>query len=152
MEIAIAAISIFSITGAVWLLNRIRILPFKVCPICAGVSGTWLWMLAGMFLGLLPTSNFLLPTSILMGGSVVGIAYQIEKRLPSGRSPLVWKILFIPSGFAAVYTLISSQWTPSMILIVFLGALSLIFIRPRKEHVPASKTVEELEEKMKNCC
>ena len=75
----------FLIAGIAWFLNRILLLrfnsgrAFKICPVCAGFAGTWLWMLIGMLLGLIPTSDFQLPTAFLMGGSVVGIAYQIGK-------------------------------------------------------------------------
>lgn len=41
--------------------------------------------------------------AMLLGGSVAGIAYQVEQRLPLERSPLLWKILFIPAGFVAAY-------------------------------------------------
>jgi len=49
MFIVITTISIVAITGLVW--GAKKILPFPVCPICAGVSGTWLWMLGLRFLG-----------------------------------------------------------------------------------------------------
>ncbi|MDP2664447.1 MAG: hypothetical protein Q8O97_00530 [bacterium] len=91
-------VSIAVITGAVWLVGKV--LPFKVCPICAGVSGTWLWMLVALFLGY---EIDLVIAAMLLGGSVVGIAYQLEKRLPAGHSPLLWKALFVPAGFVVAY-------------------------------------------------
>lgn len=152
MFIAITTISIFAITGLIWLANRIQP-PFKICPICAGVSGTWLWMLAGKFLGY---EVDLVMLALLMGGSVVGIAYQIEKRLPSNRSPLLWKTLFIPTGFIAVYSVISSWWLVFIVLAAFLIVLALVFTEQEKSNKATATTqnpkVEELEKKMKNCC
>ncbi|MDP2664392.1 MAG: hypothetical protein Q8O97_00255, partial [bacterium] len=85
------------------------------------------------------------------GGSVVGIAYQLEKRLPAGRSPLLWKALFVPAGFVVAYSLVSFQWA---ILAGFLGiAFVLVWVffkSPGKERL--SVQVEELKKKMKNCC
>ncbi len=167
MLIAIVTISILAITGLTWLLNRI--LPFKICPICAGVSLTWLWMLAAKFLGY---EIDLLILAMLMGGSVVGIAYQIEKKLlarrslarpaepwrsggeggPDGRSPLLWKTLFIPVGFVAAYGILMQWWSVFLVSIIFLLQIAFIFLSPKKESRGRNQKVGELEEKMKNCC
>lgn len=74
----IAIISILSLTSIVWVLNKILLI--KICPICAGVSLTWLWMLLGMGYGLLSIEKYQLITAILMGGSVVGITNKIEEK------------------------------------------------------------------------
>ena len=151
MFIAVVTISIFAITGFIWPLNRILL--FKICPICAGVSGTWLWMLAAKFLGY---EIDMLILAMLMGGSVVGIAYQIEKHLPSNHSPLLWKTLFIPFGFVAVYSVILSWWLVFIVLATILATLALIFTEQKKSDkatfAKKSSRVEELENKMKNCC
>lgn len=157
MEIIIAIISIFGIAGLTWLLNRF--LGAKVCPICAGVFGTWLWMLIGILSGRLSVANYQLPVAILMGGSVVGIAYRIEKRLPQTsagwRTPLLLKTLFIPTGFAAVYGILASWWFIFIILAVSLLILTLMFIGQIKDKIISerqNRKVEELEDEMKNCC
>jgi len=117
MVIVTATISILVITTLVWFLNKV--LSRKVCPICAGVAGTWIWMLIGILTNQLSVISYQLLVGILMGGSVVGIAYQLEKRLSAGsagwRTPLLWKILFIPIGFAAVYSLlfVAGFWSRS---------------------------------------
>ena len=148
MFLAITIISIFAITGLVWLFDRV--LSFNICPICAGVSGTWLWMLAAKFLGY---EIELIILAMLMGGSIVGIAYQIEKRLPSNHSSLLWKVLFIPAGFIAVYSVISSWWILFITATVILIIMVLIFTRkPSSNAAKDSEAVEELKKKMKNCC
>lgn len=150
MLIAITLISILAITGLVWLFNRA--LPFKICPICTGVSGTWLWLLIAKFLGY--EIDMIIP-AMLMGGSVVGIAYQIEKRLPPNRSPFLWKTLFIPAGFVAVYSVLSSWWSAFIVLATLLTILTLRFVEQTKNistPMEQNQEVEELEKKMKNCC
>jgi len=120
MLIFITIISILVITFAVWIINKI--LPFRVCPICTGVSLTWLWLIAAYFFGY--HIDLLIP-AILMGGSVVGIAYQIEKRLPLPDTQLLWKTLFIPTGFITVYSFIRGWWE---IFFGSIGTLILLFI------------------------
>ncbi len=160
MLITIAITSILGITAFVWLVNRI--LPIRICPICAGVSGTWLGLIAAYFLGY-PVD--LIVPALLMGGSVVGIAYQLEKKLPvrhslskrgggesaGWRTPLFWKTLFIPAGFIAAYGILVNQWSMLVAACIFLFGLSFLFLSPRT-NVNKNKKVEELEEKMKNCC
>lgn len=151
MLIAITTISIFAITGFVWLVNRI--LPLKICPICAGVSGTWLWLLAAKFLGY--EIDLLIP-AILMGGSVVGIA---------NRLPLPSKTLFISVGFVAVYSVLASWWTAFIVATTILVIVALRFTEeprameengkvaaPSGRASPHEMRREELEKKMKKCC
>lgn len=148
MFIAIAIASIFGITALVWFLNKF--LPRPLCPICIGVSGTWVWMLGALVLGY--EVELIFP-ALLMGGSVVGVAYQLEKRLPENASPLLWKALFIPSGFAAFYSVLVKRWGVLAALSVIVFSIAIVFFRksPNKG-VADSRGVEELEEKMKNCC
>ncbi|MBI2588053.1 hypothetical protein HYW30_02015 [Candidatus Azambacteria bacterium] len=148
MPIIVTVISILVITGFVWLLNRL--LPFRICPICAGVSGTWLWILAGMYSGWLETESWQLVAAMLIGGSVVGIAYQIEKHLPADRSPLLWKTLFIPAGFVAAASALASRWLTFGAAALTLFVLPLIFLN-RSEH-SASATWKTIKEKLKDCC
>lgn len=158
MTIVIAVASIFVLTGLAWAVGKF--LPFRVCPICTGVSGTWIWMLVGMAIGQLPVTSYQLPVALLMGGTVVGLAYQLEKRLPTGddrwQSPLLWKILFIPTGFFGAYSLIGASWNLFAAAIVILAAIAVLFFyRGTWVGEPPSKkdqAVAELEKKMKQCC
>lgn len=149
MPIIIVAISVSAITAFVWLLGRVS--PFKICPICAGVSGTWAWMLVGMFLGFLPTPDLLLPTSILMGGSVVGIAYRLEKRLTGGNMPLFWKSAFMIAGFATAYELVSFRWGYATIAFVMVALIGLFFPKFAGEDKDEKK-IKEIEKGLEQCC
>ncbi len=148
MTLVTAIISIFAIFGAVWLLNKI--MPFKICPVCAGVAGTWLWMLTGKFFGYTVDTVVL---TLLMGGSVVGIAYQIEKHIPTTRSPVFFKLLFIPIGLIAADSLIAFRWTHFLVALLAMLVVSLEFLNHPKPHSQTeSKKVEELKKRMQNCC
>lgn len=160
MEILIAITSILVVTALFWVLNKL--LPFKVCPICAGVAGTWLWMLVGMLSGYLSTINYQLITAVLMGGSVVGIANLLEKRFPQSsdgwRTPLLWKTLFIPAGFAAVYGILLANWyilAASAILLVFIAlyfTAKLPLGTENKKDPRHDGKVEKIEKEMEKCC
>ena len=140
-------VSIFAIAGLAWAAKKLLRVP--VCPICLGVGGTWLWMLIGRSLGYAVDATML---SILLGGSVAGIAYLVEKRLPLGRSPMLWKTLFIPAGFVAAYGLAASQWILFAVMGVALVLLTAFFLVPPATSGKPSETVEELKKKMQQCC
>jgi len=145
--ILITAISILAITGLAWLAGRV--LPFTVCPVCVGVAGTWLWMLAARFAGFAVDASML---AILLGGSVVGIVYQLEKHLPQGRSPLLWKTLCLPIGFVAAYGVAVPHWSLLAIVVAALLLLTAVFFVPRRHSEKDSAAVEKLERAMKKCC
>ncbi len=140
MAIYIALASILVIAAMAWLIRRF--LSFgegsafggkvNICPICAGVAGTWLWMFAGILTDQLPIASYQLPIAILMGGSVVGIAYQIEKKLPAERSPFLWKLIFIPAGFFAVYSALAIYWPLAAGIGITLAIFGLWLLRPTK--------------------
>jgi len=142
-----ATVSIFAIAGLAWAAKKLLRAP--VCPICLGVGGTWLWMVIARSVGYAVDVTML---SILLGGSVAGIAYQVEKRLPQGRSPLLWKTLFIPAGFVAAYALAAPQWILFAVMSVALVLLTAFFLVPPAASGEQSETVEQLKKKMEQCC
>ena len=75
----LAILSVLIITLVVWFVNKL--LPFKICPVCAGVMLTWIWMFFGMWFGLLSVSQYEIPTAILMGASIGGIVTELKKIL-----------------------------------------------------------------------
>lgn len=143
MLITIAVISILAISALAWLVNKV--LSLAVCPICAGTFLTWVWLVGAHFLGY--EINLAVP-ALLMGGTVVGVMYKLEKKfsdLPSARL-LLWKILFVPAGFAAAYAVLEQMWIAFFLAIGFLLLLSLALLSPRAESAGA------LEKKMEDCC
>lgn len=148
--IFITIISIIAIALVILFLNKI--MNWNICPICAGVSGTWIWLLSANFMGY--AIEMIVP-AMLMGGTVVGIAYQIEKKLKersmSQRIILCFKIIFISDGFIAVYSLLSQLWISFFTSFIFLSLIIFIFFLPQKSN-EKNKVVMDLENKMKDCC
>lgn len=147
------------ITGLVWALNKL--LPFKVCPVCAGVSGTWTLLTAAMLSSVLPATSYLLPTAILMGGTVVGIAYQGEKSLQRVRRyPVAWKLAVMAVGFPLVYGAVQyMSWTTFGIeLTVLAGVVYLFFVRRGVSggghvlHSDDAHNVQRIEKGLEQCC
>ncbi len=147
MTILLAVVSVLGITALAWAARRLLAAP--VCPICAGVAGTWLWMLAGRELGYAADATVL---AILLGATVAGSAYQLEKRLPPGRSRLLWKTLFVSTGLAAAYGLAVPVWIVAGAAIAVLIALTAVFLAPKRGPAPDNARIEELERQMKRCC
>ena|SRR3989344_8554364 len=115
----------------------------KICPFCAGIAATWIWMLASFYLGYRIDQTIL---AMLMGGSVVGISYTLEKY---GESSLIARTIFIAAGFEAVYSLLNAErlW----FLISILIAISVAGKHFLKGGAHSGRAAE-LEAKMKNCC
>lgn len=153
MQILIPTISIIVLTGIVWIANRI--FSIRVCPICAGISGTWIWMLATFFLGY-EINIFILGT--LMGGSVVGITYQLEKRFLIGKilhnKLLLWKTVFMVTGFIAAYALINREWVIFSLAIAMITSISVFTVTQKSKIIDKkqNKNVEQLEKYMEDCC
>lgn len=118
----------------------------KICPICAVVSMAWILMTAGVLAGKLPFADYQVPIAILMGGTVVGIAYKKEK----GR------MFVIPAGFLLVYLALKYvNWVVFGIEVVVLGIVAYIyFVLPEKttKAEDGHDKIREIEEKLKNCC
>jgi len=150
MLITISVLSILAISTVVWLANRV--LPFVVCPIWAGVFLTWLGLLAAHFI--MGYQIALIVPALLMGGSVVGIAYQLEKKLRGSSADmlLLWKVFFIPIGFAAAYAVLEQWWTTFLFAFAFLAALSMWFFSSHSMTGPHEETIGDIEKKMEDCC
>ncbi|OGN00144.1 MAG: hypothetical protein A3B91_01880 [Candidatus Yanofskybacteria bacterium RIFCSPHIGHO2_02_FULL_41_29] len=151
MTIIISTLSVFLIMGAVLIMRKK--FEYKICPICIGVAGTWLWILIGIYSGFLDAEKWKLIAAMFMGGSVVGIAYQLERRLDS-EERLTWKALFIPVGFVLVYGLINLSWMHLILSLVGISLIAYLFLRKSasKKNSQISDKVAYLEKKMKNCC
>ncbi|OGI60961.1 hypothetical protein A2814_02655 [Candidatus Nomurabacteria bacterium RIFCSPHIGHO2_01_FULL_38_19] len=76
-NIIVAILSILLLTLAVWVINKKS--PIRICPLCVGVTLTWLWMLLGMWFGLLSIDRYEILTAVLMGASIGGIVTELKK-------------------------------------------------------------------------
>jgi hypothetical protein len=149
MLIITTILSILVITAVVWLANRI--LPFTVCPICAGSFLTWVGLVGAHFMGY--AIDLIVP-ALLMGGSVVGIAYQLEKKFHnlSANARMLWKVFFIPAGFVVAYALLEQLWIVFLFGMVFLFLLSLAFVSSGRTADAHAQTTRDLEKRMEDCC
>jgi hypothetical protein len=148
MWIAITLLSILLLTAFALLVRKVA-LPW-LCPLCAGVAGTWLWLLGAHFAGF--EVDLRLP-AILLGGSVVGLAAQAEKLL-AGRGEgylLVWKTLFVSVGFATAWFITTLVWGGVAVGLATLGVITVLPGLTVSAPGGAGR-IERLKEQMKNCC
>ena len=154
MPIVFAVILTLIIVTIVHLFNKI--LPFRVCPACAGVSLAWFLISFAVWLGWLPFSEYQLVIAILMGGTTVGIASQAEKKFPDFADNIfLFKIPIIFGGFLLAYWGVSSVTLGSLFgeAVILTIAAYVFFIRKGKvNNFGASKTIKKLEKEMEKCC
>lgn len=152
LSLTITGLSILCIAGIAWVFSKKT--GKTICFVCAGVAGTWLIFAIARLNGYATDS---LMTGILMGGSVVGLMYQIERNAFRGYIPPILKIFFVITGFISVYTFLQYFWSA-----FFIAAGSLILIghsMHRGTYIFSNSSKEnekshakEIAEKMKNCC
>ena len=146
LALALVSLLVLSVTASF----AARLLRLRVCPVCAGVAGTWLWMLAARETGILAVNPVILAT--LLGASAVGVVQSIHSRLPQGRSPQFWKALMLVGGFTLAYALALAHWAmagAAAAQFVFTAALAL---RPQAAPARDEQAIALLEERMKKCC
>lgn len=147
MTIFLAFASIIVLTTLAFAIQRLTRLP--LCPICAGVAGTWAWLLAGSWYGM--SVDPALP-ALLMGGSVVGITYQLERRIRPHRSPLLMKTAFISFGLLVAYALLARSWLMGLAAVVGIIAATVFFLAPPRHAPGGSGAREKLEKELEDCC
>ena len=120
----------------------------EICPICSAVAGTWLLLTALVLSGYLNSEIFLPLISLLMGGTVAGVAYQIGKR-----KPIIISVGML-LAFLAVRNLNFKVFVLELAVLATLAYF--LFVKRNGTTGPAlprdQKARELLEEKMKNCC
>lgn len=154
MPIIFALTSALTISIVINFLNRV--LPFRVCPVCAGVSTAWFLISFLVWLNWLNFLEYQLVIAILMGGTAVGVANQAEKKFPKFADNIfLFKIPIIFGGFLLAYWGASRVTTGSLLTeaIVLTIAAYIFFIRKNKaNNFRASKIVDKLKEEMEKCC
>lgn len=155
MFLGITVISILLVTAVVAVINRVlqKRAVVHPCAICAGVSVTWAWMLVVAFLNMRVFGYAIDPVmlAMLLGGSVVGIAFQVQQYLRVSYV-MPWKVIAVVSGFVAVYSLIYGVWMLFFIGIGVYAAVGFMFVALSRASKGRDGHADELEEKMKSCC
>lgn len=144
---------LITVSSIILLYFIVALSPLKFCAICSAVSLTWLGLLGAYFL------NFhqdILLIGILMGGSVVGLMYQLEKYFKNKQLTNFWliRILLISFGFIGVYLLLLKKWEELMwllILAILIGFSSLFFVKSQ-DIDKLNKSEDSLREKLEHCC
>jgi len=95
--------------------------PIKVCALCTAVFSTWILLLTLFYAGL---SIDPLLIGILMGGSIVGSMYLLERKLPEKYT--VFKLPFFLSLISIVYFLLNKEVILGSVIIV--GGIWIIFV------------------------
>lgn len=154
MDIITALVLVVAITLVIKTANKF--LPFSVCALCAGVSGAWVLLTFAILAGFARAEFYLDVITLLMGGTVVGIAYQAERTFGWQGEKSFWtRLAIIIIGFYLAHIAIGALgWTTFIIELVALAVLIYLFFI--KKHYganqPHSQKAAELEEEMKNCC
>jgi hypothetical protein len=147
------------ITAIVYWFNRF--LPFKICALCAGVSGAWLLATFGILAGFLKAEALRLPILIMMGGTAVGIAFQGQEKLSFAKKSIWhWKIPSALIGLGIFYWFfLKMSWLTFIIEVILLGFLVFVFFirqsaaesRGIDEKIFNQK-LKEIEENLRKCC
>ena len=115
----------------------------NVCALCASVSTTWIVLLVLLYTGSVIDPLLI---GILMGGSIVGVMYFLEEKLPEAYA--LFKLPFYVTLVVLVYGLLAERVV--YLALVILGVMWLfslvLFVKKDTEHFKA------LGNKIINCC
>lgn len=117
----------------------------RVCPVCAGIASSWLLLVALRLAGW-PVDSAVL--ALLLGGSVVGMSFFLEKKHPM--HPIV-KASFIVVGLLVAHNIVIENWLFALIDAAVLSALAY-FITNENRGTVNSRQKDELVKKMEDCC
>jgi hypothetical protein len=127
----------------------------NICPTCVVVSSLWLALSAGVAWDYLALSIYLVPIALLMGGTVVGIAYLGEKKCHwAAQNQSLWKALVIAGGMILAYVLLMnlSKFVVIVEFVILLVIAYFLFSKGLSFADSGSKRITEIEEKMEHCC
>jgi hypothetical protein len=171
--IVIASITILFFTFA-FLITPVtkKIANVKICAICAASSLTWLALLILRQFNVFEIDSTLI--GVLMGGSVVGIMYSLEKYFKSNNIKHFWivRLLEITGGFYFAYSVAIGDINMILIglaeiLLIFVITIMLISnnknkskskrkaIREKRSEISDKEkqnAIKKLEESLEDCC
>jgi len=126
----------------------------NICPLCVVVSGLWLTMTFGVAWGILSLDTLLVPISLLMGGTIVGIGYYGEKRCWWAAShPLLWKSLIIVIGMPLAYMFVSNLSKGLVVIVLFVLVLIAHFLfKSPARNFGGAESIKKIEKQMEDCC
>jgi len=120
--------------------------PFNICAICLAVSLSWLALLTLWLLGN-PVS--ILAIGILMGMSISGTMYKMEKLFKDKKVQNFWfvRLVLIIGGFYFIVELLNRHWNAATMILIFTIILIILatFLFQGITHKEGTK-------KLDNCC
>lgn len=142
----------------------------KICAICAAVSLTWVSLLTLRALNVYEIDPAIIAT--LLGGSVVGILYQLENTFKEKQYRKFWiiRIFIITGGFHLAYMLATENEFGIIsglivLLLVFIITIRIMFWNKKKAKKQVKKkkpekkldqdkkaAIKKLEESLEDCC
>lgn len=127
---------------AVFLFLR-TVLNWKICSLCAAVASVWIGLLAGYWMG--NFSNLVLAAPLL-GASVVGVYYLIEKK--TEERLYIFRLPFFLSLLLAVYLLLGEvSQIIDILLVGFLWGIAVIIYIYRE-----NPKVKKIADRIIACC
>ena len=114
---------------------------YSICPLCVIISGVWLLMSALVAWRVVSIAIFQLPIALLMGGTVVGIAFKNQN----------YKKLIIAVGMPIAYLLIT-YLTKTVVAVEFVVMIAVAYLLFIKNGSADTKRIGDLEKKMEQCC
>jgi len=119
------------------------IFSLKVCALCGAVSLTWITLLVLIYLDYEISLVF---TGLLMGGSVVGVMYLLEQKLPEKYQ--LFKLPFFLTLISLAYFILEQVFFISMVAITL-----LLWLFATSIHIGRNvKSLGILGQKIIECC
>lgn len=111
----VAMTSVFLIGLLVQSFTRLRF-----CAVCVAVSGTWLTLLGARFAGYAIDPAIV---GVLMGESIVGVYYLLEKKAPVGWQIFRWPFLITATALVYLILGISAAYNLTLLLLFLLWVI-----------------------------
>lgn len=124
---------------------------FNLCAICISTALTWLILSIFWLLGL---SADVLHIAVLMGMSVVGIMYKLEKIYKEKNIKNFWlvRIIIVLGGLYSIDSFLNKNW--NLLSFIFIVSLIGISIASLLFQSVDEKELDEksLKKRLENCC
>ena len=129
IDISYVILSITILFGFFLFLRSVGLL--KICALCLAVSSTWIVLLIAYYKSEIMIDPLIL--GVLMGGSVVGLMYLLEKKIPE--KYMIFRLAFYSTLSSWVYFALKRAIVyraTLVLLVVWIISLAIFMSRRRK--------------------
>ena len=141
INITIILIGIIVLFAVLILLRKF--FSVRICALCGAVSVSWIILLISFYWGYRVDPIIV---GILMGGSIVGIMYFLEQKIPEKYK--IFKLPFFLTLFSVVYFILERKLTKYTMFVVFLTWLFIFVLYVSRN----TKKFELIGKNIINCC